>query len=620
MKETASLKNSNPSKGNKAVFEKAKADLTSTYETEQAKYLQTKIDLIVNSANNMQSAMAWKTINEISGRKGSSKAKLKAKDQSDRLKKWKEHFENLLGNIPKIDDQPIQQIIDHELNIKKGDFSMDELEKALLKVSYGKACGLDNIPAEVWKTGDFNQELLQFCNAVYNKQEIERWTEGCILPFPKKGDLGLTDNYRGITLTAIASKIYNLLLLNRIRPELEHKLRKNQNGFREKRSTVGQILTLRRIIEGVQAKNLDAAIVFIDFAKAFDSVHRGKLQQILLAYGIPSETVDAIMMLYKNTRSMVRSPDGDTAFFDILAGVLQGDTLAPYLFIICLDYVLRMSADEMNHLGLTLTKSTSRRHPAHKIVDIDYADDLAIMSDYIDNATKLLHSIEKAARGIGLYINAKKTEFMAYNQDGQIKSVAGNNIKQVDNFVYLGSSIQTTEKDIQIRKAKAWSALNKLDVIWKSNMPSKLKRDFFKATVETVLLYGSTTWTLTKKQESSLDGTYTRMLRAVLNVSWKDHPTKKFLYGHLKPISTTMREQRMRFSGHCWRNKVELASKLLLWDPKHGKRSVGRRRRTFIDQLADDAGCPVEDLPTAMSNREDWKERVRRVRANNSDR
>ena len=76
----------------------------------------------------------------------------------------------------------------------------------------------------------------------------------------------------------------------------------------------------------------------------------------------------------------------------------------------------------------------------------------------------------------------------------------------------------------------------------------------------------------------------------------------------------------MRFSGHCWRNKVELASKLLLWDPKHGKRSVGRRRRTFIDQLADDAGCPVEDLPTAMSNREDWMERVRRVRANNSDR
>lgn len=495
---------------------------------------------------------------------------------------------------------------------------MDELKEALKKVSNNKACGLDNIPAEVWKTEEFNNELLQFCNAVYNKQEIKRWTEGCILPFPKKGDLGITKNYRGITLTAIAAKIYNLLLLNRIRPELECKLRKKQNGFRQKRSTVGQILTVRRIIEGVKSKNLEAAIVFVDFAKAFDSIHRGKMHDILLAYGIPSETVEAITKLYKNTRAMVRSPDGDTAFFDIVAGVLQGDTLAPYIFIICLDYVLQMSADKMHHLGLTLTKRTSRRNAAKTIVDVDYADDLAIMSDSIDNATDLLHSVEKTAREIGLYINATKTEFMSYNQEGQIKSLDGNEIKEVDNFVYLGSNVQSTEKDIQIRKAKAWVALNKLDRIWKSNMSSKLKRNFFKATVESVLLYGSTTWTLTKQQGARLDGTYTRMLRAVLNISWKDHPTKKFLYGHLRPISATIREKRLRFSGHCWRNKEELASDLLLWQPKHGKYGVGRRCRTYIDQLADDTGCTLDDLPTLMSDRDVWRDKVKRVRDNNS--
>ena len=79
--------------------------------------------------------------------------------------------------------------------------------------------------------------------------------------------------------------------------------------------------------------------MFVDFAKAFDSIHRGKMKNILSAYGIPTETVEAIMILYRETRSMVRSPDGDTPYFDITTGVLQGDTLAPFLFIICLDYV-----------------------------------------------------------------------------------------------------------------------------------------------------------------------------------------------------------------------------------------------------------------------------------------
>ena len=125
----------------------------------------------------------------------------------------------------------------------------------------------------------------------------------------------------------------------------EHK--KNQNGFCRNRSTTSQILTIRRVLEGVRAKNLQATILFVDFTKAFDSIHRGKMAQILLAYGLPKETVAAIMILYRNTKVKVRSPDGDTDNFDIVAGVLQGDTLAPYLFIVCIDYVLRTSIDKI---------------------------------------------------------------------------------------------------------------------------------------------------------------------------------------------------------------------------------------------------------------------------------
>ena len=163
-------------------------------------------------------------------------------------------------------------------------------------IKYGKACGLDEIPVEVWKLKEFHEILLECCNSVYQQEVISSWRKGCILPFPKKGNLNITKNYRGITLTAISAKIYNLMLLNKIRPAVDPLLPKNQNGFRRKRSTMGQILNIRRILEGVRANNLPAVLLFIDFSKAFDSIHRGKMRGILIAYGIPQETVDAIMI------------------------------------------------------------------------------------------------------------------------------------------------------------------------------------------------------------------------------------------------------------------------------------------------------------------------------------
>ena len=156
------------------------------------------------------------------------------------------------------------------------------------------------------------------------------------------------------------------------------------------------------------------------------------MEQILLAYGIPKETVAAITILYRNTKVKVRSPDGDTEYFDIVAGVLQGDTLAPYLFIICLDYVLRTSIDKIKENGFELTKKRSRRYPATTITDADYADDIAILAITPDQVETLLHSLEQAAAGIGLYVNAHKTEYMCYNQTGDISTLDGTPLKLVD--------------------------------------------------------------------------------------------------------------------------------------------------------------------------------------------
>ena len=241
------------------------------------------------------------------------------------------------------------------------------------------------------------------------------------------------------------------------------------------------------------------------------------------------------MILYRNTKVKVRSPDGDTEYFDIVAGVLQGDTLAPYLFIICLDYVLRTSIDKIRENGFELTKRRSKRYPAKTITDADYADDLALLANTPNQAETLLHSLERAAAGIGLHVNANKTEYMCYNQTGNIATLDGASLKLVDKFTYLGSSVSSTEKDIDTRLTKAWTAIDRLSIIWKSDLTDKMKRSFFQAAVVSILLYGCTTWTLTKRLERKLDGNYTRMLRAVLNKSWRQHPTRHQLYGHLPP-------------------------------------------------------------------------------------
>ena len=169
---------------------------------------------------------------------------------------------------------------------------------------------------------------------------------------------------------------------------------RTQNGFQRNRSMTSQILTICRILEGVWAKNLQATILFVNFTKAFDSIHRGKMEQILLAYDLPKETIAAITILYRNTKVKVRSPDGDTEYINIVAGVLLGGTLAPYLFIICLDYALRTSIDKIKENGFELTKKRSRRYPAKTITDTDHTNDIVILANTPNQAKTLLtHSM-----------------------------------------------------------------------------------------------------------------------------------------------------------------------------------------------------------------------------------
>ena len=188
---------------------------------------------------------------------------------------------------------------------------------------------------------------------------------------------------------------------------------------------------------------------------------------------------------------------------------------------------------------------------------------------------------------------------MCFNQKGDISTVNDSFPKLVDKFVYLGSCISSTESDINMCLAKTCTAIDRLLIIWKSNLSDKIKRNFFQVANRSILLYGCLTWKLMKCIQKKIDESCTRILWAVLNKSWKQHPIN-----YLPPISKTIQVSWTRHVGHCWRSKNKISD--LLWTNSDGHANVGRPRRTYL-QLCIDTGCRLEDLPGAI-DKDNWWE------------
>ena len=199
-----------------------------------------------------------------------------------------------------------------------------------------------------------------------------------------------------------------------------------------------------------------------------------------------------------------------------------------------------------------------------------------------------------------LHANADKIEYMCFNQKGNTSKRNGGSLKLEDKFTNCRSSISSTENGINELLAKVWTAINRLLIIWMSSLSDKIKCNFFQTAVVLILLYGCTTWMLTKCIEKKLDRNSTRMLQVILNKSWKQHPTKQQLYGHLPPISKTIEIRWTRNVGHCWRSKNKPVSDVLLWTFSCRRASVGQPTKTYLQQLFTDTGCSLEDLPEAM--------------------
>ncbi|KAI8493041.1 hypothetical protein Bbelb_290450 [Branchiostoma belcheri] len=461
----------------KETWRKLNGALNESYQNDRTNALNRQIEELVTADEKGDYSTTWKVIHDLSGKNQTRSCKVKkrkgspAASDSELLSEWREYFSSLLNNFNNLEKElplPAEQ----DLPILTSPPTLEETKLAIKQLKPKKAAGLDDgITVEALQGGadTIAKMLHSFCAEVYTTlKPPEQWTTNVIIPLPKKGDLTQMTDYRGISLMSISAKTYNKILLNRIYDHIDPIMRTNQAGFRKGRSCVQQIHTLRRIIEGFKNHQLPLWVTYIDFKKAFDCIDREMLFAVLRHYGIPKAVVDAISVLYRDSKRVVMVDGHMSESFQVTTGVLQGDVLAPFLFIIVIDYLLRRATADSDS-GIVTHPRASSRYPAKRINDLDFADDLALLESAQESTQAQLSKTASAAAEVGLVVSVLKTKYMCYNDNpGQPLQVYGETINQVQDFTYLGSNMASSSNDLKRRRGLAWSAFWNLNTSGKA--------------------------------------------------------------------------------------------------------------------------------------------------------
>ena len=422
------------------------------------------------------------------------------------------HNENANENEPNNRIEQIKQIKRSKHNIplliNTDNITADEIRDAIKSFSNNKATGCDDIKAEILKNMDdyMINVIKDICNDVYNNNKPpEQWGMNTIVPVYKKDDRSNVNNYRGISLMSIVAKTYNKVLLNRIYNPINEILGENQAGFRKHRSTVEQVHVIERIIEDGIINEKPYFIIFVDFQKAFDSIDRKIMWEILRNMGVPDKMIKAISCLYAETKSKVLVNGQLSNELKTKTGIIQGDTLSPFLFVIVMDYIFKLIAPKSKGTGYKFTETL-------KITELLFADDVALIGSSCLDVIKYFIELKNKAAMVGLKINCSKTKYLT-NIDctrrvkqRKINVLNELGIEKVDNFKYLGCEIADPKKEMATRKIKMWVNFWKLNRMWRSSfIEQKTKIRVVNTLILPIFLYGSETWTITEKQKEEIN-------------------------------------------------------------------------------------------------------------------
>ena len=461
--------------------------------------------------------------------------------------------------------------------------SRKEIVVAINKLNAGKAAGPDHIPPEALKVDAevTAGQLHSLFNKIWREGRFpEDWREGHLVKLPKKGDLSKCCNYRGITLLSIPGKVFARILLERMKEAIDKKLREEQAGFRKGRSTTDQIASLRIIIEQSLEWNSPLLVNFIDYEKAFDSVDRETLWKIMRHYGIPSKIVELIKEMYDGTSCKVIHDGMLSESFKIKTGVRQGCLLSPFLFILVVDWLMKEIVKGRRN-GVQWT-------PFTQLDDLDYADDLALISHRKDQMQAKTSDLDKLSRSVGLQIHAGKSKVLRMSTCNREEITLDRKpIEEVDSFCYLGSILDKeggTEADIKSRIGKAQAVFTSLNKIWKGKELSiRTKLRIFNSNVKSVLMYGCETWKATDSCIRRLQTFVNKCLKRLTGIKWTDKVRNEDLWSRTNqsPMEEAIGKRRWKWIGHTLRKPNSSIPKAALeWNPQ-GQRKRGRPRATW---------------------------------------
>lgn len=535
-------------------------------------------------------------------------------DEEGQKRRWIEHFQELF-NRPAPVNPPEIPPAESDLPIRCGAPTKEEICSAIKQLKNGKSAGPDSIPAEALKADiETSVELLHplFCKIWEDEEEPREWKEGYLIKLPKKGDLSSCSNYRGITLLSIPGKVFNRILLNRVKDAVDPHLRDQQAGFRKERSCTDQIATLRIILEQSLEWNSPLYVNFIDYEKAFDSVDRQILWRLTRHYGVPEKITNIIRKSYEGMTCRIVHGGQLTDTLEVRTGVRQGCLLSPFLFLLAIDWIMKTSTDQKrNGIQWTLWK---------QLDDLDFADDLALLSHTQQQMQEKTNSVTDNSARLGLNINRGKSKVFKTNTTNETPiTVQGEALEEVDSFTYLGSILDKhggTDADIRTRIGKARTAFHQLKNIWgSSEISATTKIRLFNTLVKPVLLYGAETWRTTATIMKKIQVFINTCLRKIIKIRWPDKISNVELRQRTKqqPVDQDILHRRWRWIGHILRKPTSnITKQALTWNPQ-GKRKRGRPRNTWRRDLEADVkqtGKTWGQLEKLAQNRDDWRELV----------
>ena len=516
---------------------------------------------------------------------------------------------------------------------------MEELEAAISHLPNGMAAGISGILPEMVKFGGLKlrQELLRLFQLVWRDGQVPAdWRNAEIVPVPKKGDLSMCDNWRGIALLDVIGKVAGRLLQCRLQQVSEDVLPESQGGFRRGRSCTDQIFCVRQIVEKLYEHRSKAFLIFVDLRKAYDSVPRRGLWCGLRKLGIPSKLVDLIADFHSGMQASVRVGDSRTDPITVRNGLRQGCSLAPVLFNLYFSLVIArwrcvlQDCPEFQAVTLQYKRSgklfekSRRGWESRDWLDLEFADDAVLFAPSRSTALFALESFFSVAADFGLTVSAAKTKVMVggvgITDDDRLPFlVCGSSVECADAFVYLGSLVTPdtrVSQEVDRRLASASRAFGALRCVFDDNSLSlRCKRLIYTACVLSVLLYGSECWTVLKRDAEKLDRFHHCCLRHILGVSRFDQQHYRVTNSLLRdwwevsmPLSGLLRQRRLEWLGHVGRmDESRLPSQALFGRLPNPRPWEGPRLRWRDVVHRDLSLLGVTDWFQLCASRNDWR-------------